>query len=167
LWTIYFADIDTFIGDVPPPPTNDDEEMMHEAAMGHIPRVQIPCGMHRRLDTRFRLELGDRLSSLLTEVGVLRALMREIKEDPTLLDIWREMSRDLMLLMHHIVRVSRLIRTRRAPDDRHNSSSITSHSSSTPSIDEGGHDHPSPHPPPSPHPNHEEATHIPPPLHLI
>ena len=83
--TIYIADIGTFIGDIPPPLAYDDEEMMHEAAMGHIPRVQIPCGMHRRLDTRFRLELGDRLSSLLTDVGVFPALMQEIMVDPMLL----------------------------------------------------------------------------------
>jgi hypothetical protein len=82
-----------------------------------------------------------------------------------LLEIWREMSCDLMPLMCHIVGASRLLAARRDLDDRHNSSSSMTHSSSTPSIDEGGRDHPSPHPPPppSPHPDHEEATHIPPP----
>ena len=75
------------------------------------------------------------------------------------------MSCDLMPLMRHIVIATRILTTRRDPDDRHNSSSSTTCSSSTPSIDEGGHDHLSPHPPPypSPHPDHEEATHIPPP----
>ena len=33
-FTICFADIDTFIGDVPPPPVDDDEEMMPEATTG-------------------------------------------------------------------------------------------------------------------------------------
>jgi hypothetical protein len=73
--TIYFADIGTFIGDVPPPPADDDEEMMPEAVAGQGPRVQIPDDMCRRPDTRFRLELGDRLSALLTEVGVFPTLM--------------------------------------------------------------------------------------------
>jgi hypothetical protein len=126
--------------------------------------VQILDVMRRMPDTRFRLELGDRLSALLTKVGVCPALMRDIRVDPTLLDIWNEVSHDLMPLMCHIIESSRLLVARRALDDRNNSSSSMTHSSSTPSIEEGGHDHPSPHPPPpSPHPNHEEATNIPPP----
>jgi hypothetical protein len=78
--------------------------------------------------------------------------MRDIKEYPTLLDIWRDMSHDLMPLMRHIVRATRILAARRSPNDRHKSSSSTAHSSSTPSIDEVGHGHPPP--PPSPHPNH-------------
>jgi hypothetical protein len=34
-----------------------------------------------------------------------------------ILEIWREMSHDLMPLMRHIVRVVRLLAARRAPDD--------------------------------------------------
>jgi hypothetical protein len=85
LCTIYFPDIGTFIGHVPPPPTDDDEEMMHEATTSQGPRVHIPDDMHYRPNTRFRLELGDRLSSLLIDVGVFPALMQEIMADPTLL----------------------------------------------------------------------------------
>jgi hypothetical protein len=67
------------------------DEEMPEAMAGQGPRVQIP-DMHRP-DTRFRLELGDRLCALLVEVGVLPVLMRDIREDPMLLELWREMSR--------------------------------------------------------------------------
>jgi len=69
-----------------------------------------------------------------------------------------------MPLMCHVISVTRLLVVRRALDDRHNYSSSTTCSSSTPSIDEGVHDHPSPSPPlnPSPHSYHE-AKHIPPP----
>jgi hypothetical protein len=91
-------------------------------------------------------------------------LMRDIREDPMLLDIWRDMSRDLIPLMRHIVRATGILVASRDPDDRKNSPSSMAHSSSTPSIDEGGHDtSPHPPPPPSPHLDHEQATHIPPP----
>jgi hypothetical protein len=79
-------------------------------------------------------------------------MIQGIKEVPTLLDIWREILCDLMSLMNHIIEASRLLAMRRDLDDRDNSSSSTTRSSSTPSIDEGGRDHPSP--PPSPHPYH-------------
>jgi hypothetical protein len=126
--------------------------------------VQILSGMRHRPDTRFKLDLGDQLSTLLTKVGVCPTLMRDIRADPTLLEIWREMSRDLMPLMCHIVGAVRILAVRRDPNDRHKSSSNKTRFYSTPSNDEGGRDHPSPHPPPpSPHPDHEEASHIPPP----
>jgi len=105
---------------------------MHEATTSQGPWVHIPDDMHYRPNTRFRLELGDRLSTLLIEVGVCPALMQEIMEDPTLLEIWRQMSRDLNPLMLHIVRVARLLAARRAPDDRHDSSSNINRSSNTP-----------------------------------
>jgi hypothetical protein len=79
-----------------------------------------------------------------------------------LLDIWMDIPCDLMPLMHHIVGAPRLLAARRAPDDRHKSSSNVTHLSSTPLIDECVHDHSFPHPPhsPSPHPDNEEAKHI-------
>ena len=80
--TIYFADICTFIGNMPPPPVDDDEEMMHEVAAGQGPRVQILGGMRHKPDTIFKLDLGDRLSALLTEVGFFPILMQYIKEYP-------------------------------------------------------------------------------------
>jgi len=87
-------------------------------------------------------------------------LMQDIKAYPMLLELWREMTHDLMPLMHHIVRATKILAVRRDPDDRHNSPSSTTCSSSTPLIDEGGCDPP---PPPSPHPDHDQETHIPPP----
>jgi hypothetical protein len=129
--TIYFADIGTFIGDPPPPLADDDEDIILEVMASQGPQVQIPDGMHRRLDTRFRLELGDQISALLTKVGVFPALMRDIKAYPMLLELCMEMSHDLMHLMCHIIVVSRILAVKRALDDRHNSSSSITHSSST------------------------------------
>jgi hypothetical protein len=59
LCTIYFVDIGTFIRGMPPPPPYVDEEMMPEAAVGQGPRVEIPDGIHCRLDTRLKVDLGD------------------------------------------------------------------------------------------------------------
>ena len=73
--------------------------------------------MHRRPDTRFRLELGDQISTLLTKVGIFPDLMRDIREYPILLDIWRDMPHDLMPLMRHIVGAFRVLAARRAPDE--------------------------------------------------
>jgi hypothetical protein len=55
---------------VPPPIVYDDEEMMLEAMAIQGHRVHISSGMCHRLDTRFKLELGDQVSTLLNEVGV-------------------------------------------------------------------------------------------------
>jgi hypothetical protein len=44
---------------VPPTLVDDDDDMIPEAAMGQVPRFQIPGGMLHRPDTRFRFELGD------------------------------------------------------------------------------------------------------------
>jgi hypothetical protein len=66
--TIYFVDIGTCIGDMPSPPADEDEEIMPEAIADQGPQVQIPDSMHHRPDTIFRLELGDQISALLTEV---------------------------------------------------------------------------------------------------
>ena len=52
---------------IPPPPDDPgifvDEEMAKAADQGDItdPRVQIPLGVRRRVDTRFRMELDDQL----------------------------------------------------------------------------------------------------------
>ena len=127
--TIYFVDIDTFLGDVPPPPPYADEEIPEDVT-GQVTRVQISGDMRHRSYTRFRLELGDQICALLVELGVHPVLMQDIKANPMLLDIWRDMSRDMVPLMCHIVRATRLITVRRVVDDTH-SSSIT-HSSSTP-----------------------------------
>jgi hypothetical protein len=89
-------------------------------------------------------------------------LMQDIRPDPMLLELWREMSHDLIPLMNNIIGATLILVGRRDLYGRHNSASSMDHSSSTPLIDEGGCD-PSPHPPPfpSPHPDHEKATHIP------
>jgi hypothetical protein len=81
-----------------------------------------------------------------------------------LLELWREMVCNMMSLMCHIVRATRILAVRRDVDDRHSSSSI--HSSSTPLTDEGGRG-PSPNPPPPPSPHlDEQETLIPPPRDL-
>jgi hypothetical protein len=147
---------------MPPPPPYVEEEML-EATTGQVPQAHIPGSMRHRLDTRFRLELGDQLCALLVEVGVHPVMMQDIREYPMLLDIWREISCDMMPLMHYIVRSTRILAERRFFDDTHSSSNTRS--SSTPSTGEGGYDS-SPRPPlPSHHP-HEKATPIPPPCDL-
>ena len=60
---------------MPPPPLDEDDEMMLELAVGQGPRVQIPDDIRYRLDTRFRLELGEQLFALLTEVGVFLVMI--------------------------------------------------------------------------------------------
>jgi hypothetical protein len=89
-------------------------------------------------------------------------LMQYIRVDPMLLELWGKIMCDMMPLMHHIIRATRLLAMRRDINDTHSCSSTCS--SSTPSIDEGGRD-PSSHPPPppSPHPDHKKETPIPPP----
>ena len=86
LCTIYFVCIGTFIGDMPPPPPDDhvDDEEMVEAMEGERPpQVQIPMGMRRRDDIRFRMELGDQLCRLLVDEGVCPATIRDIQADRT------------------------------------------------------------------------------------
>ena len=84
--TIYFVDIRTFVGDEIPSPPNDpgvdvDEEMEEAEDEGDRPdpdQVQIHAGVRRRLDTRFRMELGDQLYRLLVDAGVHPTMIREI-----------------------------------------------------------------------------------------
>jgi hypothetical protein len=80
---------------------------------GQGPLVQIHEKMRGRLDTRFKLELGDRLYALLVEMGVYPVLMRDIRKNTILLELWREMSHNIMPLICHIVGATRLRATRR------------------------------------------------------
>ena len=91
---------------------------------------------------RFRMELGDQLSSLLVEEGVCPTMMHQIMEDPRLLDIWRDIPRDMMSFMRHFVGVVRILVMRRDAghhvDAPHNLD------------DDQGSDHSASTPPPSP-----------------
>lgn len=136
---------------MPPPPLDVDEEMIDIATGEGHPQVQIPMGMRHRPYIRLRMELGDWLSTFLVEEGVFHAMVRDIKEDPTPLDLWRDLSHDMMSLMRRIVEVAKLLTGKR---DGH---SDTHTSSSTPSDDDqGGDPSATPPPPPSPHP-YEQA----------
>ena len=101
------------------------------------------------------MELGDRLSSLLVEEGVRHVTMHQIREDPRLLELWKDMSRDMMSLMHHIVRVVRVLAVRRDAghheDAPHNSD------------DDHGSDNSASTPPPSPLHRDEQVAPPPPP----
>jgi hypothetical protein len=50
-------------------------------------------------------------------------LMQDIREDPILLELWREMLCDMMPLMCHIDRATMLLEASRDLDDTHSSSS--------------------------------------------
>jgi hypothetical protein len=72
---LYFADVGTFVGDMPPPPPPDADEEMVEAAVGQGPQPHIPPDMRRRPDLRYRMEVCDRLSAVLVGVGVFPVQM--------------------------------------------------------------------------------------------
>jgi len=86
--------------------------------------------------------------------------MQDIRVDPMLLDIYRDILLDMIPIMHHIIEAIRILAARRVVNDTHSSSNTCS--SSTPLTHDSGHD-PSPclTPPPSPHLD-EKETPIPP-----
>jgi hypothetical protein len=57
--------------------------------------------------------------------------MQDIREDPILLNPWRDIPRDMISLVHHIIKATRILLARRVFDDTHSSSST--YSSNTPS----------------------------------
>ena len=105
-----------FIGDMPPPPLDDpiDDDEMVEGVEGEIPpQVQIPAGMPRKVDNHFRMELGDRPCGLFVDERVFPMMIRDIKADRVLVELWMDMPYDMMSLMHHIVEASRLLTAER------------------------------------------------------
>ena len=81
LCTIYLIDIGTFVGDtIPHPPYDplDDKEMVDVVEGESPPRVQILVGIWRRVDIRFRMELGDRLCRLLVDEEVYLVMIKGI-----------------------------------------------------------------------------------------
>ena len=71
----------------------------HAPASAPIP----PFARRDRLDTRYRMELGNQLSALIFEVGIKPAHYKDIQVDDRLLQMWRGMSRDMYGLMWHVV----------------------------------------------------------------
>jgi hypothetical protein len=67
---LYFADVGTFVGDMPPPLPPDADEEMVEAVVGQGPQPHIPPDMRRRPDLRYRMEVCDRLTAVLVGAGV-------------------------------------------------------------------------------------------------
>ena len=120
---IHFGDIGSFDGDdMPAPPNdpsvdpNDDQDMLdaddHEASAEIPAPASMPIltfGRHGRLDSRFRLELGDQLYALIVEEGVMLATMRDIQANVRLLNMWRGMSCDMYKLMRHVVGAMTLV----------------------------------------------------------
>ena len=105
---IYFADIGSFDGkDVSAPPHDpcvytDDDQGMPDAEdhqevgvdrHAHAGTPVPPFARRGRLDTRYKMELGDQLTALIVEAGIRPATMRDIQADGRLLHMWRGMSR--------------------------------------------------------------------------
>ena len=99
---IYFVDIGSFDGEEMPEPLHDpgvnpdddqdmaDTEAHDQEASGerHDPHADAPVppfARRSRPDTRYRMELGDQLSALIVEAGIMPANMRDIQADGRLL----------------------------------------------------------------------------------
>ena len=121
---IYFADIGSFDGeDMLAPPHDpcvdpDDDQGMpnvedHQEASAERPDpvgvLVPPFSRHGRLDSEYRMELGDQLTALIVEVGISPANMRDIQADGRLLHMWRGMLRDMYSLMRHVVGATTLV----------------------------------------------------------
>jgi len=63
----------------------------------------------RRPDIGFSMELDNQLSRLLVDARFHPAMDRDIRAYPRLLELWMELSRNMISLMHHIIKASRLI----------------------------------------------------------
>ena len=85
---LYFAYVGLFFGDMPPPLLTDTDEDMVEVAAGHSSQPHIPLDMWYRPYLRYRMEMCDRLSAFLVGAGVLPIEMRDIMDEPDLLQLW-------------------------------------------------------------------------------
>ena len=93
-----FVDINTYVGDEPP----QQDERLEEEVFQHPIGVWRPA-MPRRLDRRVCIELASHMCALFSRKRVPHAHVREIREDPHLLDIWCTLPHHMMTLMHHVV----------------------------------------------------------------
>ena len=115
---IYFADIGSFDGeDMLAPPhdpgvdPNDDQDMSyvedHQEADAERPAPAgapiLPFARRGSLDSKYRMELGYQLTTLIVEAGIRPTTMRDIHADGRLLHMWRGMLRDMYNLMRHVV----------------------------------------------------------------
>ena len=115
---IYFADIGSFDGEDmlapqhdPGVDPDDDQDMPdaedHQEVCAERPApvgaVVPPFARRGQLDSRYRMELGDQLTTLIVEAGIWPANMRDIQADGRQLHMRRGMSRDMYNLMWHVV----------------------------------------------------------------
>ena len=126
---IYFSNIGSFDGEDMSTPPNDpgvdpdeDQDMLnaedHEASAERPTPVGVsvpPFSRRGRLDSRYRMELGDQITALIIEAGIRPANMRDIQTDGRMLHMWRGMTRDMYNLMCQVIgatiAVTRLRRT--------------------------------------------------------
>ena len=121
---IYFADIGYFDGEDMPAPPHDpvvdldgnqdmpDVEDHQEAGAESFALAGVsipPFSRHVRLDSRYRMELGNQLTALIFEAGFRPATMRDIQANGRLLNMWRGMPRDMYNLMRHVVGATTLV----------------------------------------------------------
>ena len=68
-----------------------------------------PFSRRDRLDSRLRMELGDKICALFVEAGVRPTTMRDIQADGRLVHIWRGMLCDMYSLMRHVIGATTLV----------------------------------------------------------
>ena len=126
---IYFLEIGSFDGDEMSDPPHDpgvypddyDQEMadaLEDEAGGVAERRADPAphgapvpyfARLSRPETIYRMELGNQLCGLISDVGIRPAHYREIQGDDILLRMWRGMPRDMYSLMRHVVGATKTI----------------------------------------------------------
>ena len=114
---IYFVEIGPYDGEDMPVPLNDlgvdsDEDQDipdigdHEAGVEKASPADVlvpPFARRGRLDSRYRMELGDQLIALVVEASIKPANMRDIQVDGKLLHMWRGMPHDMYNMILHVV----------------------------------------------------------------
>ena len=86
---IYFVDIGSFDGEemsapIPHDPGEDPDDYQ---GMADVEDHQEAGARHSRLDARYQMELGDQLSALIVEAGIMPAHYRDIEADDRLLQM--------------------------------------------------------------------------------
>lgn len=125
---------------MPPPPVEVSYGEMGKAQEGEahpqLWRAVDICA--HRVGIIFRMDYYDRLSRLLVEEGFFPARDRNIKTYPRLLELLRDCPHDMMSLMCHIGRATRLLVTRRDVEHVTDTSHESSHNASPSHHDDEG-----------------------------
>ena len=124
-----------------------DDEVHQEVDAKRPTLVGVPVPSfvrHGRLDSRYRMELGDQLTASTVEAGIKPANMRDIQADGRLLHMWRGMPHDMYSLMRHVVGATTLVMQLRRTVTRYRRARDVAHDRQPASNDSSSHDR-SPH----------------------